>query len=111
MQESRDDNEIDIESAYLKELQAQKGELMAKVGSLKSELQDWRRRLDGQVQTYKGEVAKLRDELNSEVDALKSEFTELKAALRQQLELTTKLAQDAQIAAMPPSMDGQQLLK
>ncbi|KAI8472244.1 MAG: hypothetical protein J3K34DRAFT_213472 [Monoraphidium minutum] len=89
---SRAETDVELESAYLKELHGQKDELMQRVGGLKADLQEWRRKLDGQVTSYKSEVVRLRSELNGEVDALKAEFQELRAALRQQLELTAALA-------------------
>lgn len=101
-QDGKGEVDLEAESAYLKELQTQKDDLMASVGSLRTELQDWRRRLDAQVHTYKAEVVKLRAELSSEVDAIKGEFAELRAALRQQLDLSAVLGQEAQAATMPP---------
>ena len=42
--------------------------------------------------TYRAELGDLRRSLNTEVETLRSEFQELRASLRQQLEVTSKLA-------------------
>ena len=45
---------IKVESEHLTQLNAQKEELLAKVGTLKKELLEWRTKLDGQVNNFRG---------------------------------------------------------
>ena len=66
-------------------------------------LSDWRSKLNEQVSTYQEEMNGLNTALKSEVGQLRQEFNVLRSSLRQQMELTVKLAQgeskDATITA------------
>ncbi|KAF8065583.1 hypothetical protein HT031_003184 [Scenedesmus sp. PABB004] len=96
-----EDRQLIVESAYLSELQGQKGELLSKVAALRADLQEWRAKLEGQVKSYKTEVSDLRAALSGEVDALRGEFRDLKAALKQQLDAMASMHAAATAAALP----------
>jgi len=70
----------------LETLRKNRGEILERVGQLKTDLVDWRNTLDKQVGEYREELTGLRSTLNTEVESLRAEFTALRESLRAQLE-------------------------